>query len=247
MVLPKGKKCSINGKKYEKSIYKILSNCELNGNLFNTQSVEELGGCSANNDILCNFQTENDIGIEIKKYNTPDWMQCSIKYNVDDKKWETSKNGKIPKECSQIFEELIQNKVLFQGDIPPFFYQQITHKEWLDIKKSTNQWNDFYFDIPNDTIQNLYSIKKCQYIQLSNGFGLYHLGIDLCKFDVPEFKTEQQIRIRTKIHSKSNKNGYCTLSVTAACQPKNIKLLEPSLYSLDDKNLLPKNLQYFRF
>jgi hypothetical protein len=55
---------------------------------------------------------------------------------------------------------------------------------------------------------------------------------------------EQQIRIRTKIHSKKNKNGFCDLSVTCACQPKNIEKLQNSDYSLDDINKLPKNLKH---
>ena len=50
------------------------------------------------------------------------------------------------------------------------------------------------------------------------------------------------MRIRIKIHSKKNKKGYCSMSVTAACKPKNIKLLQKSPYSLDDTNKLPKIL-----
>jgi hypothetical protein len=70
------------------------------------------------------------------------------------------------------------------------------------------------------------------------------LGNNPCDFDIPLFNIEQQIRIRTKIHTKKNKNGYCKLSVTIACQPKNIKNLIPSKYSLDDINKLPPPLIY---
>ena len=38
----------------------------------------------------------------------------------------------------------------------------------------------------------------------------------------PEFTCEQELRIRTKIHSTKNSKGFCSLSVTAACKPKNI-------------------------
>ena len=69
--------------------------------------------------------------------------------------------------------------------------------------------------------------------------GLYHLGNDICNFNVPEFICEQQLRIRTKIHNKKNKKGYCDLSVIVACQPKNIKDLVISNYSLDDETKLP--------
>ena len=109
----------------------------------------------------------------------------------------------------------------------------------LQWKKKTNKWDDIYIDIPSDTITKLYQAKKCNYIQISDGCGLYHLGNDICGFDVPLFKIEQQIRIRTKIHTKKNKKGFCNLSVTVACQPKNIKELIPSKYSLDNKDKLP--------
>lgn len=97
--------------------------------------------------------------------------------------------------------------------------------------------------MPKDTIQKLYKAKGCNYIQISNGFGLYHLGEDICNFDVPLFDVEQQLRVRTKIHQRKNKKGYCNLSVTIACKPKKIKKdLIKSKYSLDDKTKLPINL-----
>lgn len=80
------------------------------------------------------------------------------------------------------------------------------------------------------------------YIQISDGYGLYHYLNDICGFGVPLFQIKQQLRIRTKIHTKKNKKGFCSLSVTIACYPKKIKDLVPSIYSLDDKTKLPCNL-----
>jgi hypothetical protein len=121
--------------------------------------------------------------------------------------------------------------------------RNITHEEWIKIKKETNDYNDIYIDCPNDTIKNLYKEKNCFYIQISE-YGLYHLGNDICNFNVPEFICDQHLRIRTKIHSKKNNNGFCNLSVTVACKPKNIKKLQKSKYSLDNIQNLPKNLIY---
>ena len=83
-------------------------------------------------------------------------------------------------------------------------------------------------------------------LNLSVPFYFYRLYLkdDICDFKVPRFICEQRMRIRTKIHTKKNKNGFCNLSVTIACQPINIKLLEDSPYSLDDIKRLPKNLKY---
>ena len=120
--------------------------------------------------------------------------------------------------------------------------RSITHEEWKKIKKETNKWNDKYYDIPPDTIRKLYLSKGCKYIQISQ-YGLYHLQEDVCNFGVPLFEIKQRFRIRTKVHSKKNKSGFCTLSVTCACQPINIKNLNKSNYSLDTKSRLPYKLK----
>ena len=71
----------IFGKKYELEIFNIVSKCLLNDKKFNTQNKEDLGGCNYKNDIECNMYNEKDIPIEIKKSTSPDWMQCSLKYD----------------------------------------------------------------------------------------------------------------------------------------------------------------------
>lgn len=234
----KGHKCSKYGHEYEIKNYNILKNTFYNKNKFNTQSDYELGGSSNNIDILCNFNKERDIGIEVKKYNSPDWMQFSLKYYNN---WEVSKQSKIHNNTRKIINNLLQNIKLFNNEIPPFITKNITHEEWLVIKQNTNKWNDYYIDIPNNIIKNIYKNKGCSYIQISDNYGLYHLGEDICNFNVPEFIVEQELRIRTKIHCRKKKNGYCQFSINASCIPKN---LHKSLYSLDNIEKLPTNLKY---
>lgn len=238
----KGSNCSIYGKKYELDIYNIVNKCKINNNLFNEQNENDLGGCSSNNDIICKFNSIN-IPIEIKKINTPDWMQCSLKYDNINNKWIGSLKNKIPEMSKKIYENLISNLQLFNGQIPPFMLNDITYDEWLKVKKETNDFNDIYIDCPDNIIKNLYNEKGCMYIQISNK-GLYHLGNDICNFNVPEFKCEQHLRIRIKIHTKKNNKGYCVLSVIVSCKPKNIKKIINSNYSLDNISKLPLNLIY---
>lgn len=238
----KGSNSSISGKRYELDIYNIVKNCKLNNNYFNTQKENELGGCNSKNDIECKMDSTN-IPIEIKRLNTPDWMQCSLKYDYTNKKWIGSLKNKIPEKSKIIFEKLISDKILFNNKIPEFMTKDLVYSDWLNIKKNTTDYNDIYFDCPNDTIKNLYREKGCIYIQISDK-GLYHLGEDLCKFNVPEFICEQKLRVRIKIHTTQNKNGFCKLSVNVACQPQNLKNLIDSSYSLDDIKNLPKNLLY---
>ena len=97
---PKASLCSLSGSNYEKQVHSIVSKCMLFGNKFNNQKDYELGGSSCKNDIECEYNGK--FGIEIKKHKTPDWMQCSIKYN---KKWIPT-GGRNPKECYKIFSDI---------------------------------------------------------------------------------------------------------------------------------------------
>jgi hypothetical protein len=242
-MITKGSRCSINGKKYELQVYNIVKNCRLNEFYFNTQDENELGGCSSKNDIECNMHVERDISIEIKKSKTPDWMQCSLKYDNANGKWIGSIKNKIPEASKKVFEDVISTNIIFNGNIPPFMLKDITHEEWIKTKKETDDYNDCYIDCPPDTIMKLYSEKGCSYIQISDK-GLYHLGNDVCDFKVPAFICEQRLRVRTKVHERKNKKGFCKLSVTVACQPTKINNLLESEYSLDNLTKLPFNLSY---
>ena len=245
----KGSKCSIKGKEYEFVVYNITTQLiNIKTNLcFNTQNKNQLGGCSSNNDLTCNFNKEYDVGIEIKKMNTPDWMQCSLKYDLEKKIWTPTINNKIPDDSKKIFEKLLNSSEIsvFNGKIPPFFSKKITHEEWLKIKSDSKDYNDHYLKCPDDTIAKLYSAKGCQYIQISNK-GLYHLGNDYCDFNVPYFICPQKLRIRTKIHTRKDSCGFCKLSVTLSCMPQNIKELKNSEFSLDNFNKIPKTLYHFQ-
>jgi len=234
--------CFLSGKKYELQVYNIVKRCKLNNRFFNLQHENDLGGFHSKNDIECIMDNIN-IPIELKKLRTPDWMQCSLKYNSSSNRWIGSLKNKIPDTSKKIFEEYISNITLFNGNIPLFINKNITYNQWLNIKKNTSDFNDIYIDCSNDTIKKLYSEKGCKYIQISDK-GLYHLGNDICDFNVPEFICEQQLRIRTKIHSKNNSKGFCRLSVIISCQPKNISYLNNSKYSLDDISKLPENLYF---
>lgn len=236
----KGAKCSVNGKAYEDTIYSIIKNVSLLDKPFNKQTTKDLGGSSSKNDLIC-WMDDKEIGIEAKKYTTPDWMQCKLFFNEKKKRYEASEKGKNSKEARNIFNKIIKDINLYNGKSPPFIGNNLTHDEWKKIKDSTKEWDDKYYDIPSDTIKKLYSAKGCYYIQISS-YGLYHLGNDICNFGVPEFNIEQRLRIRIKVHGTENKKGFCSLSITAACQPTNIKNLEKSLFSLDNKDFLPKNL-----
>jgi hypothetical protein len=226
--------CVINGKLYEQQVWKICTKIKLNKKKFCTINKNKLGN---NHDIICNNLKKNDLFIEIKKYNTPDWMQLSIKPNKNGI-WKSQGKNKIPDKSKILIEKLIKNINIFNSKIPKFFYKKITHDEWKVIKKETNDFNDMYINCPNNTISKLYTNKGCSYIQISK-YGLFHLNNDICNFNVSLFKCKQILRIRTKIHTKCDKDGYMRASVIISPKPF---ILSKSKYSLDNINNLPTKL-----
>lgn len=236
----RGGGCTKSGRLYELEIFNIVQCCLLNDKPFNTQTADLLGGSSAKNDIECNLNDENDVPIEIKRGNTPDWMQCSLKHDASIDRWRCATNNKIPYRAKAIFEEIIDANAtqLFNGKIPPFVKTNIRYTDWLKVKDT---FSDVYLACPNDTIKRLYAAKGCKYIQISQK-GLYHLGDDVCNFEVPEFVCNQHLRIRAKIHNKKNRLGFCVFSMMIACKPTHIRRLVDSPYSLDDRTRLPPNL-----
>lgn len=236
----KGAGCSKSGNKYERDVYNVCKDILLDGKVFCTLLETELGGSSAKNDIECNFKSDKDLSIEIKRCNTPDWMQLSIKPDDDDV-WKSGERNKIPNKACKLIESIIKKEKLFNGKIPPFLERKMTHKEWKEEKSETEDFNDVYIPCKPNTIARLYGYKKCKYIQISD-YGLYHLGEDVCDFGVPYFECDQRLRIRIKIHKTSDKDGYMSASVMVAAQPVNIKKLQKSPYSLDDFDRLPKSL-----
>jgi hypothetical protein len=142
--IERGGGCSKSGNKYEKQIYDVISNTLINGKKFNTQYSYQLGGSSANIDIICNYKKENNIGIEIKKARTPDWCQCSLVFDNKNKQWIASNKGKNPKQVQNIFNEILKKYKLFDGDIPPFMIKQIKHSEWL-LERFSSKFGQFCF------------------------------------------------------------------------------------------------------
>jgi len=186
-----------------------------------------------------------DIAIEVKRARTPDWCQVTL-HRVDGHWLARSGGGRQPLGVATLFNSLVADTVLFNGRIPPFLLNNITHDEWLQIKAGTNDFNDSYIQCPPDTIRKMYELKGCAYIQVES-LGVFRVADeDVCSLDVPLFECPQRLRVRTKVHHRVTKSGYCSLSVTIACQPVDFKSITPSPYSIDDLHgCLPEIFEKF--
>ncbi len=223
-----------SGNAYERLVHSVISKCIYQGERFCTQTAAELGGSGAGQDHQCIM----GVNIESKKYPNPDWTQITLTHNGTH--WVCSKGRKLQPAVREEFNRILGNIHLWNGYIPSFIHEPITHEKWIQEKI---HFRDVY--IPCDSIQisTFYRKKGSAYIQVSNGKGLYHTGEDPLGLGVPVFECPQHIRIRVKVHGTKNKKGYSTLSVTASCLPvSDISNVSP--YSLDNSKRLPPSIIY---
>lgn len=242
----RGSGCSRSGMTYEYYIWEIVSHCQYDDvSYLCWQDRDELGGNSSNADLILLDHYTNEIPIEIKtKLTAPDWGQCSLKYQNN--RWVVNPRSRQPVEFKNLITSTIDkiNGKLFNGKVPKFCNERVTHEEWLDIKSATGDFNDMYIDCPNNMISQGYFAKSCKYVQIGDR-GLYKLTQeDPCGFNVPLFQCSQRLRIRIKVHSKKTKTGYASLSVTASIQPNGH--VKSSPYTLDDLDRLPRCIKYVK-
>lgn len=243
----RGSNCSLSGMLYEQTVLKICKKLRISKqgivkkSVFCKKTINDLGGSSSEHDLVCNFHGM-PINIEIKKCASPDWMQVSIMKTMNN--WHAKHNSKIPTESVNVFNELIKDYVLFNNRIPTFMHRKITHDQWVKIKKRNTHFRDTYIKCESDIISKLYKAKGTHYIQVSD-HGLFHTGEDPCCFGVPFFECPQELRVRTKIHSR-NISGHLKASVIVAAKPIDVTKLEISNVSLDNLDNLPENLTLYK-
>jgi len=234
----RGAQCSVSGAIYEEKIATVCR--QVKSPHMTAPFCTTMVGCSAGSgadiDVKLNWKEFCDIGIEAKRP-TPDWMQMKLTKDANGN-WIGVKNPKIPAAAQRLFEQIIGQRILYNGKTPPFLERKISHADWLAFKAADSDFKDEYITCDENMISNLYRLKGCQYIQIS-GKGLYHTGDDVCGFGVPYFSCAQRIRIRIKVHSRSGAGGFASLSITAAAQPVNLNGLAASPYSLDSLDKVP--------
>jgi hypothetical protein len=254
-----GKKIVESGQNYELDVYNILKNCKVSmvGENYiynlNTQKESEITDNNKKHDLVCNYfrsgknnvKDITKIPMELKKAHTPDWSQCTLEFNEELNEWQPNSRSNILEKNKNIFAKYLKGKVIFGNKPPIFTTRKFTDREWsIYREENRKELEDVYIDVEQDTIKKLYTNYGCYYIQVSGGYGLYHLGNDIYYFNVPEFKCEQRMRIRFKRNGM--RRGNVRLSITAAIQPKNLNNIKKSPYSLDNVKKLPKQLIYVK-
>uniref|UniRef100_A0A6C0CB36 Uncharacterized protein n=1 Tax=viral metagenome TaxID=1070528 RepID=A0A6C0CB36_9ZZZZ len=231
-------KAAASGKAYERDTLDVCHKIKFKGSSSPLTTKKNTAGSSAGVDVIIKHGV-NEIGIECKK-KFVEGMQMTLQFDRTSGSWKSGGKNKIPEDAKILFEKNIGDMKIFNGKIPKFMNEKITHDEWLRIKKSSPDFSDVRFPCSNNLISKMYHAKGCQYIQVGS-HGLYHTYQDVCGFGVPYFECESFIRIRTKIHAR-NKQGYMAASVTSSVMPCMLKI-QKSPFSLDSFDQLPKNVQ----
>lgn len=247
----RGDACAKSGLNYELELFHIVNKCKLKTSTnklidFNSQAIEKIKDLDKEYDLVCNDYNVNTFGIELKCYRTPDWGQCNLYFNTEKKVWEVSERSTLSTKLKTQLNNVFKKHIIFDNEEPIFIKQKMTSDEWYSYKaENENKFNDININLPKNLnfIKEYYSDKGNNYIQVSDGYGLYHLGEDICNFNVPEFICEQKIRIRVK--KVRIRNDIIKLVVCASISPVDYcSMLKKSPYTLDTIEKLPENLIY---
>jgi len=242
-----GAKAVNNGKKYEKDVYCVVKDTYINDKKFNIQNENELGGNSYRPDMKCIYNNL-DIIKELKNDVNAEFIQVDV---IKEETWISKNKSKHPLSVYKRYEDEINlQDNLFYGILPPLNKTRKEFDEWETVQSKLKQKDEKYKNkkriskeyswISKDKhfIKLNYKDKGCHYIQIKD-YGLYHLGEDICNFNVPEFNPES-VKIRLRCKRRQGKNCVPS-SITVSSYPYK---LEKSNYSLDTIEKLPLNLIY---
>ena len=99
-----------------------------------------------------------------------------------------------------------------------------------DVKEDQKNFEDVTYDISDETIGMFYE-DKADYIQIGNGYGLYHPKTDKAKLGTEKFHGKFVLRFRAKRHT--TKNFYC-YSFFAVIKCKGLD--KKSRYNIEETN-----------
>ena len=181
---------------YEESVNKNLKKEKLQKSSF-----QSAGSDSNAPDAMITYQGQ-DYKVEIKLDTGVDFGQGSLDYDVKNKEWILG-GAKTPS-GQQMRDFLTQMGVLKivkkkwgpkgaprKYTVPPKQFKK------TDVDFDYKNFPNFFVSIPKDTVANYYNSKDTYYIQIG-GKGLYYMGKDPAKLEVPEFDLELKLRVRLK-------------------------------------------------
>jgi hypothetical protein len=180
------------GHTYEKKIAQFMKEKQV-------QLSKEVAGSSADVDLEFLYKGKK-YSLELKEnVKKPDWGQVGVNYNSN--KWEWSSAAKNKKEIIKVY-----NKLEHEGSVGVLNFlnskfipnkgrvEKIGEKERNEDVKLLEK----FLPVESDTIKKFYA--KTDYLQVGDGYGLYHFNSDVAGIGTDEITAEFDLRLRLKAH-----------------------------------------------
>ena len=112
--------------------------------------------------------------------------------------------------------------------IPNKYRKADSELTYQDVKEDQKNFEDVTYYISDETIGRFYE-DKANYIQIGNGYGLYHPKTDKAKLGTEKFHGKFFLRFRAKRHTTKNFHCYSFFTVIK-CK----KLNKKSCYNIEE-------------
>ena len=212
------------GHKYEKKIVQILKNKGLMSN--------EVAGAGSGPGIDAFFlHRGKKYSVEVK--NRANGAEFGQKRLIPEKKGKEWKWDWAPKvKGMKITDHYIKLGVLDYLNkkkiIPNKYRKPDPELTFEDVKEDQKNFEDVTYNISDETIGMFYE-DKADYIQIGNGYGLYHPKTDKAKLGTEKFHGKFFLRFRAKRHTTKNFHCYSFFAVIK-CK----KLNKKSCYNIEE-------------
>jgi len=135
--------------------------------------------------------------LEIKKDLQADYGQKMLRWSRD-QGWCWS----VDDETTRLYTSVGALNYINDIDYTPKKFTIPNREITYAMKKEDQAKFENKMPIPSVSLSRFYNEKKCYYLQIGDGFGLYHMGEDIASLRTPEFNGTFRLRFRAKtIHS----------------------------------------------
>ena len=212
------------GHKYEKKIVQILKDKKL-------MSTEVAGAGSGPGIDAFFLHRGKKYSIEVKnRANGAEFGQKRLVPEKKGKEWKWDwapkvKGMKITDHYTKlgVLDYLNKKKI-----IPNKYRKPDPELTFKDVKEDQKNFEDVTYEISDETIGMFYE-NKADYIQIGNGYGLYHPKTDRAKLGTEKFHGKFVLRFRAKRHTTKNFHCYSFFTVIK-CK----KLDKKSRYNIEE-------------
>jgi len=176
--------------------------------------------------------------VEVKLDLKVDFGQGSFDYDLKKDKWILGgADTPSAKHMREFLEEIGVLKMVnssrgWGGKGPPRkFTVPLKKFKPEDVKYDYANFTDKFIDVPSDAVSNYYASKKTYYIQIGDGYGLYHMKSDPAKLGTSPFSPTLRLRIRLK---RGGSNPIYNYRFSTALQAKSLSKSKVDLENKED-------------